>query len=239
MKNLGELKTPIYRGFKGIATIRMPLLLSGRSREGYTVDVPREPASFADVIKLRMENPKDSLQIWRGQNIYTIDASVAGAQKDHLVVLDAKLLHELTRLSEYSMYDGALLLDDGVWDELKAHKDTTLYLTAEEVVEAEGKGYIKKEGIWIPANRTVGKVWEHLGRGVNLQSYAQFVSEEPLGIELVMNIYFNSTSKDSTARDVATMRPWVAPTFDNCFPAIGYESLNSGFGYLVGIAKQD
>ena len=210
----------------------MPFLVSGKDEKGNVVDVTRDPASFAYVLERRMEAPKDVREAWQKNYFFTGDGSTAGTQGDHLIVLDARHLRGLTAESE--LYEGALVLPAGAWQELKSQKESVFYLTADEVNEAQGKGYVKKEGAWTPANKTVGKVWDILSRGRNITSYVQLVSEHSPDSERLLGVYFNRTTKDAKP----TMRSLVAGGIISSSSASGSLILSDDDGRLVGVAPE-
>src|SRR3989344_968193 len=221
-----------HREFYGQPIVQMPLLVSGKDEKGNVVDVPRDPASFAYVLERRMEAPQDVKGAWQKNYFFTGDGSITGTEGDHLVVLDAQHLRELTAKSE--QYQGALVLPSGAWQEFNSQKDNVFHLTAEEVQKAHGQGYVKKDGIWTPANRSVGKVWDALGRGRDLTSYIQLVSEHSPQSNSLLNVYFNRTTKDGKP----TMRPWVAIRIDYNSDAGGDNGLDDNNGRLVGGAPE-
>ncbi len=209
-----------HREFHGQPRVQMPLLVSGKNEKGEQVDVPRNLASFAYVLERRMEAPKEVKPTWQERYIFTGDGSTAGTEGDHLIVLDAQALRELTPESE--LYNGALVLPAGAWQELKEQKDKVVHLTAKEVEEAQGKGYVKQNGVWTPANRSVAKVWDTLSRGRDLTSYVQLVSENSSQRDSLLNIYFNTRTKDGRP----TMWSWVAGR-------VGIGSDTLGFNYIL------
>ena len=220
-----------HREFYGKLIVQMPLLVSGKDEKGNVVDVPRDPASFAYVLKRRMEAPQDVRRAWQKNYIFTVDGSTAGTEGDHLIVFDAQALREVT---PEKLYQGALVLPAGAWQELKEQKDKIVYLTADEVQEAHGQGYVKKNGVWTPANKSVAKAWDALGRGRDLTSYVQLVSEYSSHSDSLLNVYFNRTTKDGKP----TMRSWVASSADLVSFADGNNYLNLDSGRLVGVAPE-
>jgi len=194
----------------------------------------RSPLPVAGLIDARLQTvsaPKEVSNSWLKNYFDTGDASTCGGEKGHLVVLDAQLLREMN--AETPLYRGAIALPRGMWDELKSQKEGVLPLTADEVAEAHGKGYNLQSGEWIPANRTVGKVWDHLGRGQNLKEYAQLVSDNSNGSKNVMNLYFNQTTKDGEP----TMRLWFVDRSGDDLRSLAYggSDLGSDDGRLVGV----
>ena len=106
--------------------------------------------------------------------------------------------------------------------------------------EAHGKGYVKKDGVWVPANVTVGKVWEGtdtfpgLARGRKLASYIQLVAENSPHSKSLLNLYFNRTKQEGSA----TGRSWVADRIGDSSYAGGGNYLDGGSGRLVGVAPE-
>ena len=227
-----EILPEPHREFYGQARVQMPLLVSGKDEKGNVVDVPRDPASFAYVLERRMNAPEDVRGAWQKNYIFTGDGSTAGTEGDHLIVFDARALREIT--PESDLYNGALILPASAWRELKEQKDKVVYLTAEEVGEAHGRGYVKKNGVWAPANRSVGKAWDALGRGRDLTSYIQLVSEHSPHSDSLLNVYLNPTTKYGKP----TMRSWVAGRTDYNSYAYGNSNLSDDDERLVGVAPE-
>ncbi|MBI2146405.1 hypothetical protein HYU22_03630 [Candidatus Woesearchaeota archaeon] len=221
-----------HREFYGEPRLQMPFLVSGKDKQGQVVDVPRVPASFAYILERRMDAPLDVREAWQNNYFFTGDGSAAGTEGDHLIVLDAQHLRELT--AESQLYNGALVLPADAWRELKSQKEKVLHLSAKEVQEAQGKGYVKKDGVWTPANKTVGKVCDTLSRERNLTPYVQLVSESSPDRNILFKLYFNPTTIDGKP----TLRPWVADSIDLYSFASGYGSLGSDCGRLVGVAPE-
>lgn len=190
------------------------------------------PAGVAVLVDRRQYAPEEVRPTWQKNYFFTGDGSVAGTEGDNLIVSDAQLLRELTAESE--LYQGALVLPAEAWKELKSQKKSRLHLTADQVQEAQGKGYVKKNGFWTPANKTVAKVWDTLNKGRDLTSYIQLVSESSPHSESLLNVYLNQTTKDGKP----TMRPFVLNRFDSISNAFGYYNLNSTNGRLVGVAPK-
>lgn len=221
-----------HREFYGQPIVQMRLLVSGKDEKGKVVDVPRNPASFAYVLERRMEAPQDVREAWQKKYIFTGDGSTAGTDGDHLIVFDAQALREITPESE--LYQGALVLPASAWQELKGQKDKVVYLTAKEVGQAHGNGYVKKNGAWTPANRSVAKVWDALSKGRDLTSYVQLVCEDSPHSDSLLNVFFNKT----TQYGKPTMRSWVAYRTDINSSADGNDYLNDDDGRLVGVAPE-
>lgn len=114
---LSERLPELHRGFNGQVRLQMPLLVGGKNEKSDVVDTPRDPASFAYVLERRMEALKDVREAWKKNYFFTGDGSTAGTEGDHLIVLDAQALREITPESE--LYNGALVLSISEWQELK------------------------------------------------------------------------------------------------------------------------
>ena len=179
-----------------------------------------------------MDAPQDVRTAWHMNYFFTGDGFAAGTAGDHLIVLDAPPLRELNPQSE--LYRGALVLPAGAWQELKSQQEKVFHLTAEEVQQAQGQGYVQKEGVWTPANKTVGKVWDTLSRGRDLTSYISLVRESFPYSNSLLNIYFNSTTNDG----VPTMRPWVAGRIGSYYGAGCDGNLYDDDGRLVGVVPE-
>ncbi len=225
-----------HREFYGQPRVQMPLLVSGKDEQGKVVDVPRDPASFAYVLERRMNASDDARKAWQYNYIFTGDSSTAGTEGDHLIVLDSTLLRELTEKSE--LYQDALVLPANAWQELKSEieRDDSkgVYLNPKEVKQAHGQGYVKKNGVWTPANKTVAKVWDVLSKGRDLTSYVQLVSEDSPHSNSLLNVNFNKTTKDGKP----TMRSWVASRSDDSSIASGNSNLCDYDGYLLGVVPE-
>jgi hypothetical protein len=187
-----EIPPEPYKCFYGGCQEQMPLLLSGKDKEGKVIDVPRTQASIADIIERRMGALTVAVDNWRGYRFFTGDGAVSNQEGDYLIVLEDLLPPELQFLRNCYLknvpasksYGGGIVLPDGAWDELKAQKDKVVHFTAEEVGEAFGNGYVQKDGVWVPANKSVGKIWDALSRGKDLTSYLQIVGEKCTGEDL-------------------------------------------------------
>ena len=140
--------------------------------------------------------------------------------------MDSPLLRQLT--PESPLVNGALRLEQRQWKELKADKEHSLYLTPAEVEAADKKGYVLKNGKFVPANKAVAKAWDHLNRGKDLQTYAQQVSEAS-DSNNVMNLYF-----DRSKPNTPTLRSLVLLSIDYFSYVYGYYNLNNLNGRLVG-----
>ena len=225
-----------HREFYGQPIVQMPLLVSGKDKEGKVIDVARDPASSAYVLERRMNAPDDVIEAWQKNYFFTGDGSTAGTKGDHLIVLDAQPLRELAVESELynELYQGALVLPSGVWKELKAQKENVLHLTANQAQEAHGKGYVRKSGVWTPANKTVAKVWDTLSRGRDLTPYVLLVSENSPRSDSLLNVYFNQTTRNGKP----TMRSLVLSSIDYGSDVGGGGNLDITYGRLVGVAPE-
>ena len=227
-----------YALFEGRVVDLMPRLISGRNEKGEVVDVPRTPISYADIIDRRETAPEDVREAWQNEYVFTGDADLCDDKGANLIALDAQLLRELNGKSQ--LYQRAAVLSQSCWNELAAKRDV-LILSPEEVEEADGKGYVKKEGVWVPANPIVGKVWEGtdtfpgLARGRNLTSYIQLVEENsPHNSESLLNVYFNHTRQEGSVSG----RSLVAVSIDDSSSAGGRGNLDFDSGRLFGVAPE-
>ncbi len=237
------LNLDYYSAFIGQCKEQMPLLISGKDADGNVVDVPRIPVSCAHVIERRETAPADVIDEWRQNQIYTNDGIGYGIQGEVLIALDAQPLREINSQSIFN--DGALVLSDEQWNDLKARNDV-LSLTWDEVDEVNGQygtGYIKKSGVWVPANKTVAKVWDYLGRGRDLKEYAQLVDEHcnyyPTGDKDVMRLLFNQSyrSDDDQEEIFPIMRCWYAGEIRGGSVTSENTNLNDfGIALLIGTA---
>ena len=224
-------RTVTHRDFYGPPVERMPFLVSGKDERGKVFNVPCVPASFAYIIKQRETASEDFRRAWQ-MNIYsTGDAVSLGVDGDIVSTWDSPILRTVT--PESTLVDGALKLSTAQWNELRAQKDGTLYLSAEQVAETHGKGYVKKNGVWTPENTSVAKVWEHLSRGRDLERYAEMVADATPGIERILRVYFDQSRLSSP-----TLLSWVAHRIDNSSLACGDFSLEYVGGRLVGVAPE-
>lgn len=249
-----EIPPEPYKIFYGDLPQQMLLLLSGKDKDGKVVDVPRIQASTADIIGRRMEAPNDVISNWRGYQFFTGDGAVSNQEGDYLIVLEDLLPPELQFLRNCYLggapvskkYSGTVVLPDGAWDELKSQKDKVMYLTAEEVQEAFGNGYVQKEGIWVPANKSVGKVWDALSRGKDITSYLQLVGEKCTGSDKsnasdrILEVIFPPPVKELqsiaplTKDGKSLMRSW---TIDGIYSISSANcwSYTFGSGFTVGL----
>jgi hypothetical protein len=215
----------------------MPLLVKGKDEKGIVVDAPRDPASFTCILERRIEAPQDVRTAWQTNDIFTGDGSTAGTEGDHLIVFDAWPLGQMDSGSE--LYNGAFVLPANAWQdfisEIRNDDSKGVYLNPEEVEQAHGKGYVKNGGVWVPANRSVAKVWDALSRGRGLTSYVRLVSEDSPYSNNLLNVYFNKTIKEGRP----TMRSWVAYGIGSDTGASSDWDLNKRNGLLVGIVPEE
>ena len=227
-----------YSPFEGRIINIMPRVISGKDEKEKVVDVPRILISYAGVIDRRETAPEDVRGAWQKNYICTGDADLCNDQGANLITFYTSFLRELNPKTR--LHQGAAILSQNQWDELATQREKVLILSAEEVQEAHGKGYIKKDGVWVPANATVGKVWEGtntfpgLARGRNLVSYIQLVAEHSPHSESLLNVYFNQTKEEGSV----TGRLWVARSVDDDSRAGGDNDLYNVSGRLVGVAPE-
>ena len=145
--NLGNGYSPRF----GKVIDQMPILIGA----GET------PIAADHVLERRVAFP----DTWGSTYIFTGDAAILGVKGDALIELDSLLLRSVNK--ESKILDNALVLSDEEWEERKMNI-RNLYLTAEQVAEASGAGYVKQNGVWRPVNRAVAEVWSTFGRGRDL-----------------------------------------------------------------------
>ncbi|MEK6950814.1 MAG: hypothetical protein AABX13_03785 [Nanoarchaeota archaeon] len=96
--------------------------------------------------------------------------------------------------------------------------------------KAQGKGYVLKNGKFVPADRTVGEIWDFLGRGKKLQDYVQYVHKASDGIHKIMSLYFDDKSQPEHPQ----WRSLVLDRVDNYSNCYGNGVLNY-IGCLAGV----
>lgn len=117
------------------------------------------------------------------------------------------------------------------WQDLKRNNPDA-YFTHEEINAAEGKGFIKKDGVWIPENKTVGKVWDVLNRGEsNLSDYIKLNTEENPYDDRPLKVYFNMTFQ--------SLNPWYLSNFRFDSKVDSNCCLINNVGYVAGIAEKN
>lgn len=203
----------------------MPQLI----KDGYV------PAGISTIIGRRqhpMENVRD---VWGKTYLFTGDSSATNDTGAALLTLNTPLLLELN--SQSPLVNGALALDrksaQKKWNELKADKEHSLYLTPDQVADAHEKGYVRKGGVLVPANKVVGKVWDFLNKGKDVKEYAEQVSEASKSDE-VLCVYF-----DLSKPEAPQWRSLVLDRFDYyCGSGVcGNYTLDDGNGRLAGVAS--
>lgn len=215
----------LHKEYNGSVVYQMPLLMAEE----------RIPISLAYIIQ-RRETPVGQLNDWHLNGFWTGDAIANGTEKDAVLINDSQLLRAIN--PESSLYNGALVLSAEQWNELKHNKDN-LYLTPEEINETNLKGcYVFQNGDCVPANKTIGKVWDYLGRGHNLKLYAQLVyayttSKEDTHKEL-LKLSFNLSPQE-----FAMLHAWFVTDFRLHVFAIGNAPLNNMKNRLIGIPSQN
>lgn len=228
-----------YKEFYGPMHVQMERLRTGKNANGNVIDCPRDSASFAFAIDRRETAPEDVRDNWKDNDIYTKDGSVAGVKGDSIILPNSKHLRELNANSK--LYNGAFVLSEkNAWTELKswAKKGNGLYLTAKQVEELNGKGYIKKNGIWTPENSVVGDTWYTLTEGKDLRNYAEGIGQLNPNRTRIMTVHLNSTVAETENGKNPTVRPFVAVKSDSNSGACGRYDINSNLGRLVGLSVE-
>ena len=187
------------------------------------------PGGVAVIVDRRQHAPEEvrnnfSTYFWTGDSAGTDEKGGA------LLTLDSPLLRQLT--PESLLVNGALKLEQKQWKELKADKEHSLYLNHAQVEQAHGKGYVLKDGKFVPANKTVAKAWNHLNKGKDLQNYAQQVSEASKSND-VMRLYF-----DQSKPNTPTLRSLVFGSIDYLSYVIGLNDLDDLDGRFAGVAPE-
>lgn len=257
-------RVEIYKDYFGKMEYQMPLLVSGRNKRGEVVDVSRVPISFDELIERRVKCPPEVAERWRNNPFVVGDVSISGTEGDNLVVLDSQLFRQITPKSELyltseddpdrELSKAWVLSSRQTWKELRAYKEGVLHLTAEEVKKANGKGYIKKGGVWVPANRVVGKVLDFLNRGKDLSDYVQLCVEmlaKMRGKEEEAYFYFEGhryryqlmglSFNQTTVRGKPTLRPFYGLGIADGGAAMvcGDKLLTAGCGdHLIGVSRE-
>ncbi len=207
-----------YKRFYGRIAEQMPLLIA----EG------RDPASVAYVIGRRMEAPEDVRGTWQ-LGFDTGDGIAYGKLGDAVIVLDSPNLRELT--PETRLNRGGMVLSDKAFEALKK-RDGAVCLSADDKREAQGKGWKKQGSVWRPVNATVRKVWDALGRGRDLNDYAELVASSS-GNDHVLQLYFDQGNEAHEP----IVRPWYLSSINYDSDANSYLD-NSCYGCLVGVASE-
>ncbi|MDP3640713.1 MAG: hypothetical protein Q8R53_05975 [Nanoarchaeota archaeon] len=187
------------------------------------------PAGIAVLLDRRQHAPEEvavnfNTYFWTGDSAGTDEKGGA------VLTLDSPLLRELT--AESHLVNGALRLEPEQWRELKADREHSLHLTPAEVEAANEKGYVFKDGKFVPAHKAVAKAWDYLNRGNDVQSYAQMVSAVSK-INDIMRLYF-----DRSQPSTPTLRSLVLVSFDSDSYVYGDDFLNGDGGRLVGVAPE-
>lgn len=229
-----ECSCPVYRAFRGSPRLVMPYLISGKDEAGKAIDVPRVPISIAQAIeRQQISFPEEITLFWREVSFHTGDSVVYGQDGDVLIALDAQPLRELNSRSE--LYHGALILPNESWEELKMQKEKVMHLTKQDIYETEGRGYVKRNGEWVPANSKVGKVWDFLNRGnSDLKYHPELVSAQCNEAEKVMMFYFD---RGRCVGAPTVLRPWIMGRMNNQMTLRPGE-LNHGSALMIGAAPE-
>ena len=187
------------------------------------------PAGIAALVDRRQHAPEEvranfNTYFWTGDSAGTDEKGGA------LLTVDSPLLRELT--PESPLVHGALRLEPKQWKELRADKDHSLYLTPAEVEAAYGKGYVLKNGKFVPADKAVAKAWDYLNRGNDIQSYAQMMSEASQSND-IMRLYF-----DRSKPNTPILRSLVLDRVGCDSSVYGSYNLDYYCGRLVGVAPE-
>src|SRR3989338_5324024 len=212
MIDLGQGFTPRF----GKVTEQMPELKAAGEK----------PISMDHALEQQYAHP----ETWGKTYVFTGDASLTGTDGDVVIELDSLLLLSVDENSPLSNH--TLVLSQDQWEERIGNLEN-LHLSPDKVAQANGKGYVKRNGVWQPENRAVAEVWYALGRGRNLQDHAELASQKSNGAEQVMNVYF-----DTCKREKPTMRLWCVGILYGRSGASGNCDLDNDYGRLVGVAPE-
>lgn len=187
------------------------------------------PAGVSVIVDRRQRAPE---KVRTNFNTYywTGDSASTDEKGGTLLTMYSQLLRQL--IPESPLVNGALELQQGQWEELKANRENSLYLMPEEVEALRGKGYVLKEGIFVPANKAVAKAWDFLNRESDLQSYAQLVSEASCNNDNIMRLYFDR-SRPSTP----SLRSLLLGSIASDSLVTGNRLCHEG-GRMVGISRK-
>ena len=184
-------------------------------------------AGIATILCGRLNTQKEVRDDW-SPYFWTGDSSATDNTGAAVLTLDSPFLRELH--AESPLVDGALALDDKMWEKLKTDKHS-LYLNPDKVQEAHGKGYVRQKGVFVPANRTVEEVLDFLSQGQDMKEYAQQVSATSRKSPEVMRVYFD-ISKPQHPR----LRSLVLDSFDYNSGVLGGNGLDDYCGRLAGVS---
>ncbi|MBU1643762.1 MAG: hypothetical protein KKA62_01710 [Nanoarchaeota archaeon] len=186
------------------------------------------PIPVAGVIGRRETAPDDVVGEWKNNPFFTGDGVMYDGRKNAKLVLDAKLLREIS--PETRLDNSAAVLSVDQWED--QYGDSVLYLSADKVAQAHKKGFVKRNGVWQPENTVVGDVWNHLSRGKDLKDYAGMVHKAS-GSNRVMWLWFDKNTYFSPV-----LRSLVVSRIDYDSHVLGSNNLNNNNGRLVGVAPE-
>lgn len=179
----------------------------------------RVPISIAGVMEQRLYSGK---QDWKDNYFNTGDAFIYHPDGRFKVVLDAQPLREIT--SESKLCNGALVLEDGVYDILKGQE-----FTIEEVKKLVGMNLtadkIKSNPLWKAFSRNEALLVEYVDK-MFPEMNRRFGYNESMGV------YLTSAEKVPTLRAVFVGRLGGRSMLD-----CGID-LGCGGGRLVGVAPE-
>ncbi|MFH1406148.1 MAG: hypothetical protein ABIG52_02940 [Nanoarchaeota archaeon] len=219
-------KTEKIEPYRFFGEGRVVDLMSRLVKAGYN------PAGVGTILDRRMNAPEDVRSAWQLNYFWTGDSAGTDNTGNVVLTLDSSILRELNPNSPLSN-TYALNLSAEQWEELSDDKES-LHLSPSFVEQVQRQGYVKKNGVWQPTNSEVGKVWDFLmqGKDVDLKEYAQMVSGKS-GYDSVMRLYFDQ-SRPSTPnwRSVVVSGP------DDDSGVLGTLNLDDGNGRLAGVAPE-
>lgn len=168
---------------------------------------------------------------WGKTYVFTGDAVITGRDGDVVIDKNSALLYALD--GDSKLKNHALVLSDDEYERARYGYGVT-HLSAREIANVDGKGFVKVRGIWQPENRIVGYVWDALTDGRDLKEHAELASQRSNNALQVMCLYF-----DYEKRAQATLRAWGVDFLYNRSFALGFFDLDRDSGRLVGVVAPE
>lgn len=209
--DLGEGFTP----YNGKVREKMPELKAAKET----------PISFDFALQRQITYP----ETWGQISISTGDAILRDREGNGVISKASALLYDINIKSK--LQNGALVIKDAQYGAVR-YGPGVVHLSKEEIAKANGKGYVKKDGVWRPYNTTVGYIWEILTNKRDLKDHAELAFQKS-GAQEVMCLYF-----DQRQRKQPTLRAWCVNNLDYGSDAYGNTNLDYDNGILVGVAPE-
>ncbi len=188
-----------------------------------------QPLSLAEIIEKRMSAPDEVSKVWRYNCFDSTDGIARGVKGDAIIGREIDLLYKLTPKKPVSRNALTLTLEE--WEDLKGRKDF-LHLTANQVAQANNKGYIFKNNKWEPENKIVEELWTFLAKKQSLRDYLSWIGSRTSERYKIMELSF-----DDAERFSPTLQPWHIHGFGN-LSRIGNSSLHYPHSAIVGMKKK-